>query len=654
MATPGLDHWSDIVVVVIYFIGVLGVGLWTVFRGNRGSVNSYFLAGRSLSWFPVGASLFSSNIGSEHFVGLAGTGAAAGIAMISYEWASMPLVLLLAWLFLPVYISAGVYTLPEFMEKRLGGRRIRIYLSVLALILYIVTKLAVSIFAGALFIQLALGWNMYVSIVALLVITGIYTILGGLKAVMYTDTFQTVVMTLGSFALVGISFHKIGGYNNLKEKYMDAIPSIRNPNSTCGFPRSDAFNIFRDAVTGDNPWPGLLLQSSVGCLWYWCCDQVIVQRSLGAKNLTHAKGGSILAGYLKLLPLFMMIFPGMISRALYPDEVACVDPEECRKVCDNPVGCSNIAYPKLVLELLPYGARGLLMAVMLSAIMSSLTSIFNSSSTIFTMDLWRRMRPQAHERELLIVGRIFILFLCAVSILWIPLVRSSQGGQLFNYIQAVQGYLGTPIGALFFLAVMWKRMTEQGAFWGIAIGHTCGIIRMGIDLAYPAPDCGEPETRPGVLLNVHYTYFGALMICVTSIAIIVISLLTTPRTEEELKGVTWFTRIRGDSLEDNLEMKNSKDNREEPQCEGVNNDAEKQKDESIEVMDDTNDDRATWRRWLDQICGMPSKSHSQDDPHIGPEMTQKYLKESPKWKTVLNINAAVGLILTAFLYGFYH
>ncbi|XP_065930862.1 sodium/myo-inositol cotransporter 2-like [Magallana gigas] len=415
---------------------------------------------------------------------------------------------------------------------------------------------------------------------------------------MYTDTFQTVVMTLGSFALVGISFYKIGGYNNLKEKYMDAIPSIRNPNSTCGFPRSDAFNIFRDAVTGDNPWPGLLLQSSVGCLWYWCCDQVIVQRSLGAKNLTHAKGGSILAGYLKLLPLFMMIFPGMISRALYPDEVACVDPEECRKVCDNPVGCSNIAYPKLVLELLPYGARGLLMAVMLSAIMSSLTSIFNSSSTIFTMDLWRRMRPHAHERELLIVGRIFILFLCAVSILWIPLVRSSQGGQLFNYIQAVQGYLGTPIGALFLLAVVWKRMTEQGAFWGIAIGHTCGIIRMGIDLAYPAPDCGEPETRPGVLLNVHYTYFGALMICVTSIAIIVISLLTTPRTEEELKGVTWFTRIRGDSLEDNLEMKNSKDNREEPQSEGVNNDAEKQKDESIEVMDDTSDDRPTWRRWL--------------------------------------------------------
>ncbi|KAK3087175.1 hypothetical protein FSP39_002642 [Pinctada imbricata] len=549
MATPGLDHWADILVVIIYFIFVLGVGVWSVYRQKRGSVSSYFLAGRSMSWFPVGASLFSSNIGSEHFVGLAGTGAAAGIAMISYEWASMPLVLLLAWLFLPVYISAGVYTLPEFMEKRFGGKRIRIYLSVLALVLYIVTKLAVSIFAGALFIQLALGWDMYISIVALLVITGIYTILGGLTAVIFTDTLQTVVMTLGSFALVGISFHKIGGYERLQVKYMEAIPSVRNPNSTCGYPRGDAFHIFRDAVEGDNPWPGLILQSSLGCLWYWCCDQVIVQRSLAARNMSHAKGGSILAGYLKLLPLFMMILPGMISRALYPDEVACVDPAECKKYCDNPVGCSNIAYPKLVLELLPYGVRGLLMAVMLSAIMSSLTSIFNSSSTIFTMDLWRRMRPSARQRELLIVGRIFIVFLCVISILWIPLVRSSQGGQLFNYIQAVQGYLGTPIGALFVLAVLWKRMNENGAFWGIAIGHLCGVIRMAIDLAYPAPDCGEPETRPAILLNVHYTYFGALMILITSSAIIVISLLTKAQPEDEIQGTTWWTRIKVNNKE---------------------------------------------------------------------------------------------------------
>lgn len=645
MATPGLDHWADITVVVVYFICVLIVGMWTVFRRHKNNVNNYFLAGRNISWWPVGASLFSSNIGSEHFVGLAGTGAAAGIAMVSYEWASMPLVLLLGWFFLPVYISAGVYTLPEYMEKRFGGYRIRIYLSVLALILYIVTKLAVSIFAGALFIQLALGWDMYVSILMLLGVTAIYTILGGLAAVIYTDTFQTGVMTIGALALVGISFNEIGGYNNLQRKYMEAVPKVRNLNSSCGLPRDDAFHIFRDPITGDNPWPGLLLQSSLGCLWYWCCDQVIVQRSLAARNLSHAKGGSILAGYLKLLPLFLMIFPGMISRALYPDDVGCVDPHICKIVCDNPVGCSNIAYPKLVLELLPFGVRGLLMAVMLSAIMSSLTSIFNSSSTIFTMDLWRRARPRATERELLIVGRIFIVILCGISIAWIPLVRSSQGGQLFNYIQAIPGYLGTPIGALFVFGVFWKRMNEQGAFWGIVIGHVCGVIRMGLDFAYPAPECGDPETRPPILLRVHYTYFGAIMIVVTSVVIVVVSLCTREQPEEQLEGVTWWTRLKPEDKANN----------------STGNEDDQRKDISsakngvqIAEVEDV-DERTTGctKRLCDHVCGMPDNNSGAANPTANETQIRGFLKENKKWRAVLNVNAAIGLIVTAFLYGFY-
>ncbi|XP_033727039.1 sodium/glucose cotransporter 4-like [Pecten maximus] len=645
MATPGLDHWADITVVVLYFICVLIVGMWTVFRRSRNNVNNYFLAGRNISWWPVGASLFSSNIGSEHFVGLAGTGAAAGIAMISYEWFSMPLVLLLGWFFLPVYISAGVYTLPEYMEKRFGGYRIRIYLSVLALILYIVTKLAVSIFAGALFIQLALGWDMYVSIMALLGVTAIYTILGGLAAVIYTDTFQTGVMTIGALALVGISFNEIGGYNNLQRKYMEAVPSVRNLNSSCGLPRDDAFHIFRDPVTGDNPWPGLLLQSSLGCLWYWCCDQVIVQRTLAARNLSHAKGGSILAGYLKLLPIFLMIFPGMISRALYPDEVACVDPQVCMDVCDNPVGCSNIAYPKLVLELLPFGVRGLLMAVMLSAIMSSLTSIFNSSSTIFTMDLWRRARPRATERELLIVGRIFIVILCGISIAWIPLVRSSQGGQLFNYIQAIQGYLGTPIGALFVLGVFWKRMNEQGAFWGILIGHICGVVRMGLDFAYPAPDCGDPETRPPILLRVHYTYFGTIMIVVTSAAIVIISLCTRQQDEEQLEGVTWWTRLKPeDKGDDSTDSHIDQEKDTSPATNGVQISEPEDADESTV---------GCAKRACNYVCGMPDSDSGAAAPSADLTQIRGFLKENKRWTRVLNINAAIGLIVTAFLYGFY-
>ncbi|XP_069119421.1 sodium/glucose cotransporter 4-like isoform X3 [Argopecten irradians] len=411
----GLTHWADILIVVSYFIIVIGVGLWSLRRPNRGNVKSYFLAGRSMPWFAIGASLFSSNIGSEHFVGLAGAGASSGISMVLYEWFVIFLILLCAWLFLPVYISAGVYTLPEYIEKRHGGRKLRTYLCCIALVLYVVSKLAVSIFAGSMFIQMTLGWDMYLSIIVLLVITGVYTILGGLTAVMYTDTFQTTVMILGSLSITVIGFQKVGGLESLKTEYMEAIPKIRNNATTCGIPKDDAFQVFLDPVSGDYPWPGLVLQSSLGCLWYWCCDQVIVQRSLGAKNLSHAKGGSILAGYLKTLPLFLIVFPGMISRVLYPDEVGCVDPEECSRICDNPVGCSNIAYPKLVLELLPVGLRGLLMAVMVSAIMSSLTSIFNSSSTVFTMDIWRRIRVKASQRELLIVGSYHVCCECSMD-----------------------------------------------------------------------------------------------------------------------------------------------------------------------------------------------------------------------------------------------
>ncbi|WAR03091.1 SC5A9-like protein [Mya arenaria] len=637
----GLNHWSDILVVVVYFVSVLAVGFWSLCRPNRGSVRSYFLAGRSMTWFPVGASLFSSNIGSEHFVGLAGTGAASGIAIVLYEWLSMPLVLLLGWLFLPVYISAGVYTLPEYIQKRFGGERLRTYLSVLAIVLYIITKLAVSIFAGALFIKLALGWDMYVSIAALLLVTAVYTVLGGLAAVIYTDTLQTVIMTVGAFSLLGIGLQRVGGYYRLQALYAESVPIVRHANSTCGAPPEDAFHLLRDAVTSDQPWPGILLQASIGCLWYWCCDQVIVQRTLAAKNLTHAKGGAILAGYLKILPLFLMIWPGMISRALYPDEVGCVDAEKCKTYCDNPVGCSNIAYPKLVLGLLPAGLRGLLMAVMLSAIMSSLTSILNSASTLFTMDLWRKFRRHATERELLIVGRVFVAVVSGLSILWIPLVKSSQSGQLFVYIQAVQGYLGTPIGALFLWAILWRRMNEQGAFWGILAGHTCGVIRMVLDFVYPAPDCGDADTRPPVVARIHYTYFCQMVLVITSVVIVVVSLLTRKPQSSRIVGLTWWDRYRAEDIDvTEVQEFNLK---QQAVCEEKSHEADYSEDA---------DTTGKCKHWADFICGIPDRAeeHSMEE-----QATQKrdFLKESSFWSKILNVNAAIGVVMIAFLIGFF-
>ncbi|XP_060028766.1 sodium/myo-inositol cotransporter 2 isoform X4 [Erinaceus europaeus] len=452
---------GDIAVLVLYFLFVLAVGLWSTVKTKKDTVKGYFLAGGDMVWWPVGASLFASNVGSGHFVGLAGSGAAAGISAAAYEINGLFFVLLLSWVFLPIYISGQVTTMPEYLQKRFGGKRIPITLAVLYLFIYIFTKISVDMYAGAIFIQQSLHLDLYLAVIGLLAITAVYTIAGGLAAVIYTDALQTFIMLIGALSLMGYSFAAVGGLEGLQEKYFLAIASNRSENSSCGLPREDAFHIFRDPLTSDLPWPGILLGMSVPSLWYWCTDQVIVQRTLAAKNLSHAKGGSLMAAYLKVLPLFMMVFPGMVSRVLFPDQVACADPEICRKICGNPSGCSDIAYPKLVLELLPIGLRGLMMAVMVAALMSSLTSIFNSASTIFTMDLWTHMRPRASERELLIVGRVFVLLLVLVSILWIPVVQASQGGQLFIYIQAISSYLQPPVAIVFIMGCFWKRANEK-------------------------------------------------------------------------------------------------------------------------------------------------------------------------------------------------
>uniref|UniRef100_A0A8C3S1Y2 Solute carrier family 5 member 9 n=1 Tax=Chelydra serpentina TaxID=8475 RepID=A0A8C3S1Y2_CHESE len=505
-------------------------------RASRGTVGGYFLAGRSMTWLPIGASLMSSNVGSGLFIGLAGTGAAGGLAVGGFEWNATWALLALGWIFVPVYIAAGVVTMPEYLKKRFGGQRIQIYMSVLSLILYIFTKISTDIFSGALFIQVSLGWNLYLSTVILLAVTAVYTIAGGLTAVMYTDVLQTVIMVLGASVLAFIGFEKVGWFEGLKEKYSTVVPSVIVPNTTCHLPRTDAFHMLRDPVTGDIPWPGLIFGLSVLATWCWCTDQVIVQRSLSAKNLSHAKGGSVLAGYLKMLSMFFIVMPGMISRALYPDEVGCVDPKVCETVCGAKVGCSNIAYPKLVMGLMPVGLRGLMIAVMMAALMSSLTSIFNSSSTLFAIDIWQRLRKKATEQELMIVGRVFVLILIVISILWIPIIQMSNSGQLFDYIQSITSFLAPPITALFILAIFCKRINEPGAFWGLMFGLVVGGIRMIMEFSYKVPSCGEEDPRPSVLKDVHYLYFALILCVLTGIAIILISLCTPPIPEEKVSG----------------------------------------------------------------------------------------------------------------------
>ncbi|KAM7180599.1 sodium/myo-inositol cotransporter [Macrochelys suwanniensis] len=545
---------ADIAIVTLYFVLVLCIGFFAMWKYNRNTVSGYFLAGRSMTWVAIGASLFVSNIGSEHFIGLAGSGAASGFAVGAWEFNALMLLQLLGWVFIPVYIRSGVYTMPEYLSKRFGGHRIQIYFAALSLILYIFTKLSVDLYSGALFIQESLGWNLYLSVILLIGMTALLTVTGGLVAVIYTDTLQALLMIIGALTLMVISMMEVGGFEEVKRRYMLATPNITsilltynlsNTNSCHVHPKPDALKMLREPTDEDVPWPGFLFGQTPASVWYWCADQVIVQRVLAAKNIAHAKGSTLMAGFLKLLPMFIIVIPGMISRILFVDDIACINPEHCMQVCGSRAGCSNIAYPRLVMKLVPVGLRGLMMAVMIAALMSDLDSIFNSASTIFTLDVYKLIRKSAPSRELMIVGRVFVAFMVIISIAWVPIIVEMQGGQMYLYIQEVADYLTPPVAALFLLGIFWKRCNEQGAFYGGMVGFVLGSIRLILAFIYRVPECNQPDTRPGFIKNIHYMYIATALFWITGIVTITVSLFTPPPTKEQIRTTTfWSLKIR--------------------------------------------------------------------------------------------------------------
>uniref|UniRef100_A0A8C2VLY2 Sodium/glucose cotransporter 1 n=1 Tax=Chinchilla lanigera TaxID=34839 RepID=A0A8C2VLY2_CHILA len=617
---------ADISVIVIYFVVVMAVGLWAMLSTNRGTVGGFFLAGRSMVWWPIGASLFASNIGSGHFVGLAGTGAAAGIAIGGFEFNALVIVVVLGWVFVPIYIRAGVVTMPEYLRKRFGGQRIQVYLSVLSLLLYIFTKISADIFSGAIFINLALGLDIYLAIFVLLAITALYTITGGLAAVIYTDTLQTAIMLVGSLILTGFAFHEVGGYEAFMDKYMKAIPTIISDGNItikeeCYTPRADSFHIFRDPITGDVPWPGLIFGMSILALWYWCTDQVIVQRCLSAKNMSHIKAGCILCGYLKLLPMFLMVMTGMISRILYTEKIACVVPSECQRYCGTSVGCTNIAYPTLVVELMPNGES-------LSCESNMFSSLWQSASLLLFTDLplW------------CFDFRLFILVLIAISIAWVPIVQSAQSGQLFDYIQSITSYLGPPIAAVFLLGIFCKRVNEQGAFWGLILGFLIGVARMATEFIYGTGSCMEPSNCPTIICGVHYLYFAIILFVISIITILVVSFFTKPIPDVHLYRLCWTLR---NSKEERIDL------------DAVEEDIQEAPKETIEI-EVPEEKKGCFRRAYDLFCGLEQK---------GPKMTKEEEKamkmkltdtsEKPLWRTVVNINGIILLAVAVFCHAYF-
>ena len=511
----------DFVVIGGYFVLVFAIA-WYVTAKEKSGENSanYFLGGRNLGWFAIGASLFASNIGSEHLIGLSGAGARGAFPEAQFEILAALILLLLGWVFVPFYIKSGVFTMPEFLEKRYN-KGSRTYLSLISIISYVLTKISFTIFAGALVFEVLLGIPFWTGAIITVIATGIYTVFGGLKAVIYTDMVQSIIFILGGICATYFGLEAIGGWDNVLKAIQDNAPE---PDTFMSLWRNKEY-----------PWTGVLLGAPILGVWYWCTDQFIVQRVLSAKNIKVAKQGTIFGGFLKLLPLFIFVVPGIIAYALsvteFPDLFTITNP-----ITGETKTTTDAALPALILQVMPIGIKGLVVAGFLAALMSSLSSVFNSTSTLFTFDFYKEWRPKASERELVNVGRIATVILVLVGLAWIPFMQKlTEGGGIYKYLQSVQAYISPPIAAAFLLGIFYKKINGRGALTALWVGFVLGIGRLVLEFASQEGGLVLSETSLlGSLVNMNFLHY-AIFLFVVSICVMVIVSLATQSTSKELE-----------------------------------------------------------------------------------------------------------------------
>lgn len=546
----------DWLAIAAYFSILLGIAWWVILKGKE-TADDYFLAGRNLGWFVIGASIFASNIGSEHVVGLAGSGATSGVALAHYELHAWCL-LVLGWVLIPFYVRSKVFTMPEFLEKRFSATA-RWVLSLISLVAYVLTKMAVGIFAGGVVFAALLpdvnvrmaGLNLdsfWIGSVTVILITGAYTILGGMRAVAYTEAAQTIVLILGSSLITIFGLLKIGGWEELRTALDPELFNLWKPIIPHGMKGTWEPVLEPERIAwyfnGNYPWPGMLFCAPIVGLWYWCTDQYIVQRALGAPNEKEARRGTIFAAFLKLLPVFIFIIPGLICLALarsgkFVALTAIVDAN------GNPIPeLAQASFPLMVQHLLPSGIRGLVVAGLLAALMSSLAGAFNASSTLFTMDFYQQLRPQASQQRLVWIGRAATIVLVLIALAWIPVIRGSRG--LYDYLQGVQGYLAPPIFVVFFFGVFIKRLNSKGCLAALLVGFALGAFRLAVDTPVSLRLEGfaqgyQPGSFLWVVNNIYFQYYSLLIFAVSLVVMILVSYLSPPPAESTIQGLTYGT-----------------------------------------------------------------------------------------------------------------
>jgi SSS family solute:Na+ symporter len=557
----GVFGTADWIALAAYFGILLGLAWWVILKA-KDTADDYFLAGRNLGWFIVGASVFASNIGSEHLVGLAGSGCTDGVAMAHYELHAWCL-LVLAWVFVPFYMRSRVFTMPEFLERRFSEPS-RWVLSLISLVAYILTKIAVGIFAGGVVfgallpeLRLDLGPlhldSFWIGSILVIVFTGLYTILGGLRAVAYTEAVQTVILILGSILVTIFGLKALGGWEELRRIAGSEMFNLWKPLVPRGV--EGTWAPVRESgrmawYFNDNyPWLGMLFCAPIVGLWYWCTDQYIVQRVLGAPNERQARRGSICAAFFKLLPVFIFIIPGMIAFALaasgkipaMQQTLFAADGQLARDECQK-------AFPMLVATVLPVGIRGVVVAGLLAALMSSLSGVFNASATLFTMDFYDKLRPGASQHQLVWIGRMATTVMVVIGLLWIPVIRGGKG--LYDYLQGVQAYLAPPIFVVFFLGVSLKRLNGKGCLAALIVGFIMGLFRLAVDTPVKLLKGDGFQYAEGsffwIVNNIYFQYYSVLIFLTCAIVMIAVSYATAPPSEEKIRGLTFATRTEED------------------------------------------------------------------------------------------------------------
>jgi solute:Na+ symporter, SSS family len=508
----------DIAIIAVYFVVIFAIGFYFA-RKERTSAD-YFLASRNVGWFAIGASLFVSNISTEHFIGLAGSGASSGLAVGSFEWLACLILLLLGWVFVPFYLRSNVFTMPEFLERRFS-RSCAVYLAGISILAYVFTKISVHLYAAAIVIQRVLDvqgikhFDLWVA-VALVVATGIYTIAGGLAAVIYTDLVQTLILIVGAVILTVIGMHEVGGFAGLRA----ALPA-------------SYFHMVKPMSDPDFPWTGIFFGAPILGIWYWCTDQVIVQRVLSAKDEGHAKAATIFAGFLKILPVFMLVLPGLIAVALYRDLF--------KFGPNGQVLNGDIAYPTLIINLLPTGLVGVMIAALLAALMGAMSSVFNSASTLVTLDFYKKIKPDATERQLVGFGRVMTGVMVILGLAWVPFIHL-MSSQLYIYLQSVQGYISPPITACFILGILWPRLNSQGAISSLLTGFVMGAARFIFELMDRAAG-GQAFSNSFLrtLVDMNFLHYSILMFVICCVVLIGVSLVTPAPERKKLAGLTFAT-----------------------------------------------------------------------------------------------------------------